>query len=184
MYGICMVYIYIYIYIYIVCTYIYVCMYIYKGLQSRLPQIVITLLQLGAKLPDKVKPSLQLLVVDWRERLEFSNALYIVTFDGNYSRVLTFQNLCQAQGQLHQDPGAVVQERGAACIHGLPQRAAHQALQEPARDAAVEHRRHQERGRRPAARASHDSQVQHPAAIQRRTPDAQRLHNKGLGNRR
>jgi len=41
-----------------------------KTLQSRLPQIVITLLQLGAKFPDKVKPSLQLLLVDWRERLK------------------------------------------------------------------------------------------------------------------
>ena len=40
-----------------------------KTLQSRLPQIVITLLQLGAKYPNKVKPSLQLLLVEWRHEL-------------------------------------------------------------------------------------------------------------------
>ena len=38
-------------------------------LQSRLPGIVITLLQLGEKYPSKVKPSLQLLLVDWRHKL-------------------------------------------------------------------------------------------------------------------
>jgi hypothetical protein len=53
-------------------TLIHSCGWQSKGLQSRLPQIVITLLQLGAKFPDKVKPSLLLLVVDWRERHKFS----------------------------------------------------------------------------------------------------------------
>ena len=70
-------------------TLIHSCGWQSKGLQSRLPQIVITLLQLGVKFPDKVKPSLLLLVVDWRERHKFSKvkvvyivtkAVYLVTF--------------------------------------------------------------------------------------------------------
>ena len=53
-----------------------------KFLKSRLPQIVITLLQLGCKCPKKVRPSLQLLLIDWMVdlRSEYKNIPEAVTF--------------------------------------------------------------------------------------------------------
>ena len=51
-------------------TLIFHCGYASKVVRSRLPQIVMTLLQLGGKYPQKVKPSLKLLLVDWRDKLK------------------------------------------------------------------------------------------------------------------